>query len=93
MSKQSKCRLFTLLIFFLRNFIILSTLAFSLHVYLYDGVRCWIPLGLDLTMLDAGFPWTGLRDDCEMPCEYWELNRGPIEKQQILLIVEPSLQP
>lgn len=29
----------------------------------------------------------------EPPCECWELNLGPLEKQQVLLSIELSLQP
>jgi hypothetical protein len=32
-------------------------------------------------------------DGCEPPCGCWELNSGPLEKQPVLLIFEPSLQP
>jgi hypothetical protein len=30
-------------------------------------------------------------DDCEQPCDFRELNLGPLEKQ--LIIAEPSLLP
>jgi hypothetical protein len=30
---------------------------------------------------------------CELPCGCWDLNSGPSEKQSVLLITEPSLQP
>jgi hypothetical protein len=33
-------------------------------------------------------------DDSEPPCGYWELNSGPLEEQQsVLLTAESSLQP
>ena len=35
----------------------------------------------------------GITDSCELPCGCWELNLGPLEKQSLLLIDEPSLQP
>ena len=39
-------------------------------------------------------PGTGVINDCELPCGCWELNLGPLEEQQlVLLTTEPSLQP
>ena len=32
-------------------------------------------------------------DSCELLCECWELNPGPLEEQSVLLTTEPSLQP
>jgi hypothetical protein len=32
-------------------------------------------------------------DGCEPPCDFWELNSGPLEEQSVLLTAEPSLQP
>ena len=32
-------------------------------------------------------------DGCESPCDFWELNSGPVKEQSVLLISEPSLQP
>ena len=29
-------------------------------------------------------------DDCEPPCGCWELNRGPLEEQPVLLTAKPS---
>jgi E3 ubiquitin-protein ligase NEDD4 len=37
-------------------------------------------------------PGTGVTDSCELPCGFWELNLGPLEKQQVLLTAEPTLQ-
>jgi hypothetical protein len=34
-----------------------------------------------------------IADGCETPCGCWDLNSGPLEKQSVLLTVEPSLQP
>ena len=34
-----------------------------------------------------------IKDGCEPPCGYWELNSGPLEEQAVLLTTEPSLQP
>ena len=39
-----------------------------------------------------GIPDTGVRDGCEPPCGFWELNLGPLKEQQVLLTAEPSLQ-
>lgn len=38
-------------------------------------------------------PGIGIADDCELPCKYWELNLGPLRKQQNLLTPEPFLGP
>jgi hypothetical protein len=32
-----------------------------------------------------------ITDGCELPCECWELNSGPLEEQAVLLKTEPSL--
>ena len=42
----------------------------------------WIPL--------LGVAITG---SCELPCECWDLNPGPLEEQQVLFTSEPQLQP
>jgi len=36
---------------------------------------------------------TGVIDTFEPPCESWELNPGPLERQPVFLVTEPSLQP
>jgi hypothetical protein len=38
-------------------------------------------------------PGTRVTNDCELPCRIWESNLGPLEEQQVLLNIEPSLQP
>lgn len=38
------------------------------------------------------YPRTGVTDDFKLPCEYWELNLGPLKKQPVLLTIGPSLQ-
>ena len=38
-------------------------------------------------------PGTGIKDSCELPCGYWELNSGPLEEQPVLLTTEPSPAP
>jgi hypothetical protein len=35
---------------------------------------------------------TGVTDGCELSCEFWESNLGPLEEQPVLLTLEPSLQ-
>lgn len=37
--------------------------------------------------------WTGVTGSCELLCRCWELNTGPLEEQQVFLIIELSLQP
>jgi hypothetical protein len=34
-----------------------------------------------------------LQTVCELPCEFGEVNPGSLEKQSVLLITEPFLQP
>ena len=34
-----------------------------------------------------------ITDGCEPPCDWWELNSGPLEGWPVLLTSEPSLQP
>jgi hypothetical protein len=36
--------------------------------------------------------WIPITGGCELPCGYWELNSGPLEKQSVLLPAEPALQ-
>ena len=38
-----------------------------------------------------GSPRTGITDGCESPGGRWELNFGPLQEQQVLLIAELSL--
>jgi hypothetical protein len=59
-------------------FFILCIFVFSLHVCLGKGVR---------------FPGTGVEDSSELPDGCWEFNLGPLEKQLVLLTIEPYLQP
>jgi hypothetical protein len=33
-----------------------------------------------------------LQGSCGLPCGYWELNRGPLQKLQVFLTSESSLQ-
>ena len=40
-----------------------------------------------------GTPGTGVTDNCELPCEYWESNLGLPEEQTVLLNIEPFLHP
>lgn len=35
---------------------------------------------------------TGVTGSCEPLCACWELNSGPLQKQPVLLTIEPSLQ-
>ena len=37
-------------------------------------------------------PETGVTDDGEPLCGSWELNLGPLQEQQVFLILDPSLQ-
>lgn len=42
---------------------------------------------------DIGSPATGIRDGCGLLCQCWELNPRSLQKQPVLLITEPHLQP
>ena len=59
---------------------ILCIWVFCLHVHLYTrrGIRSH---------------GTIVTDGCRLPCEFWELNSGPLKEQPVLLNTEPSLQP
>jgi hypothetical protein len=48
-----------------------------------------------LKRLEEGIksPGTGVTDDCEPSCGYWESNLGPLEEQLVPLTTELSLQP
>lgn len=54
------------------------------------GYRC--PRG---TKEDVGSFGNGAIGSCELPdgCVYWELKSGSLQKQQVPLDAEPSLQP
>jgi hypothetical protein len=38
-------------------------------------------------------PGTGVTGGCELPCECWEMNPGPLEEQPVLLVIESWLYP
>lgn len=38
------------------------------------------------------FSGTGVTGNCQLPCDYWELNSGPLEEKFVLLTTETSLQ-
>jgi len=38
-----------------------------------------------------GYPGTGVIEGCEPPCDYWELNSGPLGDQPGPLTAKPSL--
>ncbi|ERE84501.1 E3 ubiquitin-protein ligase [Cricetulus griseus] len=40
-----------------------------------------------------GYFGNGVIDSCELPCGCWESNPGPLQEQQVLLTMGPSLQP
>lgn len=40
----------------------------------------------------VGSAGTGVRNGCEVPCGGWELSAGPLQEQQVLSTIEPSLQ-
>lgn len=47
--------------------------CFYLHVCLFEGIKT---------------PGTGVTDNFELPCGFWELNLCPLEKQPVLLSAE-----
>ena len=64
----------------------MSTLPKFMYVYSVC-VRC-----LWRTEKDIGAPGTGIIDDCELLCGFWELNPGPLYEHPVFLASEPSLQ-
>jgi hypothetical protein len=53
-------------------------------------VHAWCPQRSNKDIKPLG---TGVTDGCELPCRCQEQDPGPLQKQQMLLISEPSLQP
>lgn len=41
----------------------------------------------------VGSSGTRVTEGCEPPCACCECNPGPLEEQQVLLTIDPSLQP
>lgn len=77
--------------FFVFNFILLFNLisllpffvwVFCLPVCLHH-IHAWCQLRLKESIRSLG---NGVRDRCELPSEYWELNSSPPEKQPVQLI-------
>lgn len=48
---------------------------------------------LEPTKVKRGYqsPGTGIVDSCELPCQYWESNPGPLQEQPVLLTGAKSL--
>ena len=62
-------------------------MSVCLHVYLSTTcVQClWRPE-------EGGrVSGPGITDGCEPPCDCWELNPSPLQKQPVFLATEPSL--
>lgn len=55
-------------------------------IFVHHVCSCW------KSEKGVGFPKTGFRDDCELPCGHRKLNPSPLKNLQVLLITEPSLQ-
>jgi hypothetical protein len=55
-------------------------------------VHVWYPMEHRREMLDPLEKELDT-DSREPPCEYWKWNLGPLQEPQMLLTVEPSLQP
>ena len=53
----------------------------------------FIAQGSQKEMLDVEYYGSGVTEDCEFPCELWELNSGPLEKQPVLLIADHLSSP
>lgn len=54
---------------------------------------CVCRLCLQKTQEGIGPLEIGVTDGCDLTWEFWELNLGPLEEQQVLLTTEPSHQP
>lgn len=52
----------------------MSVLPVCISTYMYAGAQ-----GQKKAI---GSPVTKVRDDCELPCVYWELNPDPQQEQQ-----------
>lgn len=66
----------------------MSVLHTCMYVCMYECAAC-------ASKVRGGHhvPWNCSSDSCELLCEYWEPYMGPLQKQQVLLITEPPLQP
>lgn len=91
---HSHTPLHTLLIFSM-----VFKVIFILLFYLYEYFVClcvclWILYlqGPLKSKEDIESPGTGVRDSSMLPCNFCELNLGPLEEQQVLLTNELSLQ-
>lgn len=60
-----------------------------LTAYLHHHVHAWRPQSSDSVRALGN----GIAKSCELPCESWESNLGPLEVQAVLLTTEPSLLP
>lgn len=57
-------------------------------MYLHASHVCLVPAKAK----SVAFPGTGVINGGELLCEFWELNPGPLQEQQMLLTIE-YLQP
>lgn len=74
------------------NFHVCVLILFHVDVYLADldvcapSVCAWCLWGSEYS---TRFPGTGVTGSCELLCECWELNPGPVEEQPVLLTISP----
>lgn len=59
----------------------------------FSWFKCSMVQGLRRPEGGVQSPGTGVTDSCELSCECWESNQGPLEAQTVLLTTQPSLQP
>lgn len=64
--------------------ICIDVLPVYVSVYNLQAWCLWSPEEADRS------PGTGLTDGCELPRGCWELNRGPVEGQRVLLTADIS---
>jgi hypothetical protein len=72
------------------------SLRFILRAWVFGLHGCMCTMHMQCSQRSEGGVGcfgTGCRDDCEPPCGCWELNWGPLQKQQVLLITEPYFLP
>jgi hypothetical protein len=64
--------------------------GFPACVSVYVSLEC---PGLAKARRGIQSPRARVTDGCELSCECWELNLGPLQEQSVLLTAKPSFQP
>lgn len=63
--------------------------CFPAHIHVH--YVCAVPAGANED--GVRFSKTGVTDNSELLCGFWKPKLGPLQEQQMLLIIEQSIQP